>query len=66
GVFMRLCRRDGKPQYLSYLPRVLRQLEQALIDAGLGPIKDYLDTELPGWAAHGAAPAQDLKGMIHV
>ena len=69
GVFIRLGRRDGKPQYLDYLPRVLRQIEKALIDAGLGPIKDYLDTALPGWAAHGAAlsePAQDLKGMIHV
>lgn len=74
GVFVRLAKRDGKTSYLAFLPRVLRQLERALIDAGLNPVKDYLDTELPGWAAHGpvlgqqhwASPAHDTKGMIHV
>jgi len=30
GIFTRLCTRDGKPQYLSHIPRVWRLLEAAL------------------------------------
>ena len=49
GVFVRLCRRDQKPRYLSFLPRVLRQFRTALQEAELDAIKDFLDAELPGW-----------------
>jgi len=69
GVFLRLCKRDGKTHYLAFLPRVLRQLETALTDAGLTDIKNFLNTELPGWATNGSMlgqPEPDHKGMIHV
>lgn len=68
GVFLRLCRRDGKPRYLAFLPRVLRQLETALDDAGLTGIVDFLNTELPGWRTRGARLAADqtpMKGAPH-
>lgn len=54
GVFVRLCQRDGKPRYLGFLPRVLRQFQQALADAGLSEIASFLDAALPGWAAQAA------------
>lgn len=60
GVFLRLCQRDGKPRYLRFLPRVLRQLETALADAGLTEIADFLNTELPDWPAQGARIAATL------
>ncbi|MEM5470964.1 phosphotransferase [Hoeflea sp. AS60] len=69
GVFLRLSQRDGKANYLAFLPRVLRQLDTALTDAGLVEIKTFLTAELPGWAAHGTAlgqKADENKGMIHV
>ena len=49
GVFVRLCQRDHKPRYLTFLPRVLGQFRQAMADAGLTDISDFLDTALPGW-----------------
>ena len=35
GVFVRLAVRDGKAQYLQFLPRVLAQFERALKEAGV-------------------------------
>jgi aminoglycoside/choline kinase family phosphotransferase len=49
GVFLRLNLRDGKPGYLRFLPRVLRQVETALEVAGLTDVAEFLDRELPGW-----------------
>lgn len=49
GVFVRLCLRDNKPRYLRFIPRVLRQFQTALSDAGLTEIAGFLDAELPGW-----------------
>lgn len=49
GVFVRLCQRDHKPRYLSFVPRVLRQFRTALNDAGLSGISAFLDSELPDW-----------------
>ncbi|MCZ4353671.1 phosphotransferase [Roseovarius aestuarii] len=55
GVFVRLCQRDNKPRYLQWLPRVLRQFETALSDAGLTDIQRLLDTCLPNWQDEAAA-----------
>ncbi|MDQ0314020.1 aminoglycoside phosphotransferase family protein [Amorphus orientalis] len=69
GVFVRLSRRDGKPRYLAFLPRVLRQLETALDDAGLTDIRAFLAAELPEWRQHGSELGTDadiLKGPIRV
>jgi aminoglycoside/choline kinase family phosphotransferase len=49
GQFVRLMRRDGKAGYLSFMPRVASQMQEALTAAGLAGIADYLDAELPGW-----------------
>lgn len=61
GVFVRLCLRDGKPHYLHWLPRVLRQLETALHAAGLEPILALLARDLPDWQSRGVTLAQDLR-----
>lgn len=55
GVFVRLSQRDNKPRYLEYLPRVLRQIENAITDAGLTEIADFMRRKLPNWQEKGAA-----------
>ncbi len=54
GLFPRLNKRDGKPGYLRFMPRVLGQMQTALRDAGLTGISSYLDDTLPGWRSAGA------------
>lgn len=49
GIFTRLDKRDGKSWYLTFLPRVLRQLENAIEHAGLRELTEFLDKSLPGW-----------------
>ncbi|MEB8388408.1 phosphotransferase [Rhodobacteraceae bacterium KMM 6894] len=61
GVFVRLCQRDGKPRYLKWLPRVMRQFQSALDDADLGGISTLLETHLPGWQAAAATLPTRLK-----
>lgn len=41
GLCRRLAKQDGKPGYLSLLPRVRTQLEQALGHPALAPIRDW-------------------------
>ena len=47
GIFTRLWRRDGKPQYLAHIPRVWRLLEGDLRDPALQGIAAWLDRHLP-------------------
>jgi aminoglycoside/choline kinase family phosphotransferase len=47
GIFTRLCRRDGKPQYLRHIPRVWRLLEGDLRHPALAPVRAWLDRHLP-------------------
>jgi aminoglycoside/choline kinase family phosphotransferase len=47
GVFTRLWRRDGKPQYLRHIPRVWRLLEANLGHPSLAPLRAWFDTHLP-------------------
>jgi aminoglycoside/choline kinase family phosphotransferase len=47
GIFTRLWRRDGKPNYLVHLPRVWRLLEQDLAHPALAPIAAWLHRHLP-------------------
>jgi aminoglycoside/choline kinase family phosphotransferase len=58
GLFPRLNRRDGKPGYMRFMPRVVRQMQTALQDARLPEIADFLDTELPGWRDAGTTLRQ--------
>jgi N-acetylmuramate 1-kinase len=50
GLFIRLWRRDGKPQYLGHIPRVWRLLEGDLQEPALRPLARWLDRHLPATA----------------
>ena len=62
GVFVRLAVRDGKAQYLKFMPRVLGQFERALKEAGCDAIADYLDARLPHWRVRGAEVFSGASG----
>jgi N-acetylmuramate 1-kinase len=47
GLFVRLLRRDGKPDYLPHLPRVWRMFERALAHPALEPLRLWFDRHLP-------------------
>ncbi len=47
GIFTRLCRRDGKPNYLVHIPRVWGLLERACAHPALAPLAAWLDRQLP-------------------
>jgi tRNA threonylcarbamoyl adenosine modification protein YjeE len=41
GIFVRLDRRDGKPQYLRHLPRIRDYMARALAHEALAPVRDF-------------------------
>lgn len=41
GIFVRLDRRDGKPQYLRHLPRIRDYLDRALAHPALAELRDF-------------------------
>jgi aminoglycoside/choline kinase family phosphotransferase len=47
GIFVRLHRRDGKPQYLAHIPRVARYLERDLAHPALADLRRWLDALVP-------------------
>ena len=47
GIFTRLWKRDGKPAYLDYLPRVWRLLEHDLAHPALAPVRRWFDETIP-------------------
>jgi N-acetylmuramate 1-kinase len=47
GIFARLNRRDGKPQYLRHIPRILRYLNRSLAHPDLAPLKAWYAANLP-------------------
>ena len=47
GLFVRLLRRDGKPEYLPHLPRVWRMFERSLEHPALEPLRVWVDRHLP-------------------
>jgi hypothetical protein len=47
GIFTRLWKRDGKPRYLSYLPRVWGYLERDLAHPALEPVRAWFDANIP-------------------
>ena len=47
GLFVRLLKRDGKPEYLPHLPRVWRMFEHALRHEALEPLRRWVDRHLP-------------------
>lgn len=47
GVFARLWRRDGKPQYLRHLPRLWSMYDRALHHEELAPVRNWIADLLP-------------------
>jgi hypothetical protein len=52
GIFARLYKRDGKPRYLSYLPRVWGYIERDLQHPTLASLKRWYDRKIPADARH--------------
>lgn len=49
GIFARLDKRDGKPQYLRHMPRVWRYLERALAHPALGNLARWYQANVPAF-----------------
>src|SRR5262249_11673973 len=47
GIFARLDRRDGKPQYLRHLPRVWDYLQRSLAHPALAALDAWYKTHVP-------------------
>ena len=47
GHWPRLCRRDGKPQYLRFMPQTWRLLEQDLKHPALSALRAWFDRTIP-------------------
>ena len=47
GIFVRLCQRDGKPRYLSLIPRVWALMERDLAHPALAPVARWFDANIP-------------------
>jgi hypothetical protein len=47
GVFTRLWKRDNKPHYTGFQPRMWGLLERNLCHRALGPVRDWFDANVP-------------------
>jgi len=47
GIFARLERRDGKPQYLRHLPRIWSYLQRSLAHPALKPLAAWYRANVP-------------------
>ncbi len=47
GIFCRLWKRDGKPRYLSFLPRMWGLLERDLAHPALAPVAEWFAANIP-------------------
>ena len=47
GIFTRLYKRDGKPRYLDFIPRVWEAMERDLAHPALAPVARWFDTNIP-------------------
>lgn len=47
GIFARLDKRDGKPNYLAHIPRVKHYLQKDLAHPALAAIRDWFETHMP-------------------
>ena len=58
GIFTRLWKRDGKPRYLSFLPRMWDLLERDLAHPALAPVAEWFATNIPADKRHAALQDQ--------
>ncbi len=61
GIFARLAKRDGKPQYLAHLPRVWDYLTRALSHPSLSKLNGWYQAHVPPPTAKNAAAEQPLS-----
>ncbi|KMS58012.1 MULTISPECIES: aminoglycoside phosphotransferase family protein [Sphingobium] len=54
GIFTRLWKRDGKPRYLSFLPRMWGLLERDLTHPALAPVAAWFAANIPADQRHDA------------
>ena len=47
GIFTRLWKRDGKPRYLGYHPRIWTYMERDLMHPALAPVRAWFDANVP-------------------
>jgi tRNA threonylcarbamoyl adenosine modification protein YjeE len=47
GIFARLDRRDGKPQYLRHMPRIWGYLQRSLAHPALAPLNEWYSEHVP-------------------
>ena len=47
GVFARLYKRDGKPRYLDFIPRVWKAMQRDLQHPELAPVAEWFDSNIP-------------------
>ncbi len=47
GIFARLDKRDGKPQYLRHMPRLWGYLQRSLAHPSLAPLRAWYGTHVP-------------------
>ena len=52
GIFTRLWKRDGKPRYLSFLPRMWDLLERDLAHPALAPVAQWFARNIPAEKRH--------------
>ena len=50
-------KRDGKPRYLSFLPRMWNLLERDLAHPALAPVAEWFGRNIPASARHDALEA---------
>ncbi len=61
GIFARLAKRDGKPQYLAHMPRVWNYLVHALAHPSLAQLNAWYRTNVPPPAIESAPAEQPLS-----
>jgi tRNA threonylcarbamoyl adenosine modification protein YjeE len=49
GIFARLDRRDGKPQYLRHMPRIWGYLQRSLTHPSLTSLQAWYRSHVPAW-----------------
>lgn len=54
GIFTRLWKRDGKPRYLTFLPRMWDLLERDLAHPALAPVAAWFAANIPADKRHNA------------
>jgi aminoglycoside/choline kinase family phosphotransferase len=60
GIFARLFKRDGKPRYLTYLPRVWNYLEHDLHHPALTALEKWYDRKIPH-SLRGSVPMESAS-----